>query len=293
MMSPIQHHLNTDAPLLTREQEQRLSRDVQAGLAAQALLDSGDRLSARQRREANRIAQSGNVARHRFVESNIRLVHYIANNYLNRGLDMDDLMQEGTIGLMHAIRKFDPSLGYRFSTYAVPWIKQSITRAVGNTTRNIRLPENQLVNLARLASANHTFVEETGRVPAVSELVEATGLSAQQILALRPHLGGTISLYTPLGDECGADLIDLFESEEPAPDKVVEENEQVQAVRLLLDLLSEKERLVVSKRFGLIGEPATLATVAKEMKVSRERIRQIEARALAKMRHPAMAKQLR
>lgn len=248
-------------PLLTAEQEKDLSRQMHLG------------------------GEVGKQAREQFVEANQRLVWSIAMRYQGHGLELMDLVQEGNIGLIHAVDKFDPGRGNKFSTLAVWWIKQAISRAIEDTGREIRIPAHRYVDLGRMKKAEARLFAERGRPPTDDEVAEATGLSVRQLVALRA-VPQTISLSLAAGDDDDLELGDtLADPAEQLEEEVVETISSEEIRSLLEQTLSPRELLVVCKRFGFHGDERKLAQVGRELGISRERIRQIEARALIKLRH--------
>lgn len=284
----MEHHL-LDHPLLSRDDEQILAQAIRIGEAAASTLATYAGLSGEERSELERCVSEGLAARERFIASNIKLVRFITRRYLGRGLDAEDLAQEGVLGMMHALTKFDPDRGFKFSTYATPWIHQALRRAIDTQGRMIRLPENQAAALAKVAWAREILAEGLGHPASDAELSQATGLSRERISVLRPHLRGVISLHLPVGEDAG-ELGDLIESVDLDPADVVIGRARSNAVAAALLLLTEIEQTVLSQRYGLNADqkPQSLAATARQLGLSRERVRQIEKRALAKMRHPAL-----
>jgi RNA polymerase primary sigma factor len=233
-----------------------------------------------------RSAQGGDLrARQRIVESNLRLVIWVAKRYRGQGLPLLDLVQEGALGLIRAVEKFDPDRGFRFSTYAAWWVRQAIVRALADKSRLIRLPVNLVELLDRVGSAERRLLGVHGREPTVQELAELTGIGAERLLALRGWAQAPVSLDQPVGDDGSSVLGELIPDEDtPSPLAIVIAAGYADRVRRLLCTLSERERCVIELRYGLAGEePCSATEVARRLSVSRERIRQIESRALERL----------
>ena len=283
-------------PLLTARDEKRLAETIAAGVAATERLASpkAKRLVPATIARLNEEVAAGERARTHFIEANLRLVMSIARRYAGRGLDHEDLVQEGTLGMMHAITKFDHTRGFKFSTYATPWIHQSIGRALQNQARAIRLPSAQVDNLNALIKAQKTLLEDLHRVPTSTELAEKTGLTVENIRVLEPHISGVISLHLPKsrdGEDAREIGDDLADPNAVDPAEEAGEESLSSKIATLMAALSNQERIVLSHRFGFEGdgEPKSLQQVADLLDVSRERVRQVERKALSKMRHPSLA----
>jgi RNA polymerase sigma factor (sigma-70 family) len=274
--------------LLTAEDEVHLARAMERGRKAKSLLATGDYDPA-DRAKLMRAASAGEEAKMTFIRSNLRLVISIAKRYTGRGLDLLDLIQEGNLGLIRAVEKFDWRKGFKFSTYATWWIRQAITRGLGNSGRTIRLPVHMVDVVRTVHDTKQILHDQFHRAPTLEEISEASGLAPDRVMAALEAPAETVSLDRPVGDEGDASLQDFVEDS-----GAVDPEDRAAALwrreRLIqaLKYLDHNEQQVLWLRFGLDGdEPWTLADVGKVINSTRERVRQIEARGLAKLRHPS------
>jgi RNA polymerase sigma factor (sigma-70 family) len=274
--------------LLSAEDEVHLARAMERGRKAKSLLASGDYDPA-DRAKLMRAAAAGDEAKMTFIRSNLRLVISIAKRYTGRGLDLLDLIQEGNLGLIRAVAKFDWRKGFKFSTYATWWIRQAITRGLGNNGRTIRLPVHMVDVVRTVHDTKQILHDQFHRAPTLEEISDASGLEPDRVMAALEAPAETVSLDRPVGDEGDASLQDFVE--DPG---AVDPEDRAAALwrreRLIqaLEYLDHDEQQVLWLRFGLDGdEPWTLADVGKVINSTRERVRQIEARGLAKLRHPS------
>jgi RNA polymerase sigma factor (sigma-70 family) len=277
-------------PLLTKDDEVQLAKMIERGQLASVQLEAAGRgLSTAARRELRRAVRDGAAAQHAFVRSNLRLVVSIAKRYQASGLPLLDLVQEGNLGLMHAVEKFDWRKGFKFSTYATWWIRQAITRGIANTGRTIRLPVHAGDTLTRLQRARSRLELTLGRPPTQAELSTELEIPEDKVLEALRFALEPLSLSEPLRDDGDAELGDVVEDRSAASpfEEAATALLPDQIARLLLPL-DDRERQILRLRFGLDrGEPRTLEEVGEFFNLTRERIRQIEARAMSKLRHPS------
>jgi RNA polymerase primary sigma factor len=279
-------------PLLTAQQEVELSMQMEARDRAQARLDSDEELTDDDRALLLRQVKLGDRAQQRIIEANLRLVVSIAKKYVGRGMSLLDLVQEGNLGLLRAVEKFEYRKGFKFSTYATWWIRQGVTRALADQSRTIRVPVHMAETINSLVRTQRALIQDLGREPTVAEIAAELEMSPEKVSELQRIAQDPVSLETPLGEEEDSTLGDFVED----TDAVVPVD--AASFRLLQDymahameILSDRERTVLAMRYGLDGDPpATLETVGSHFGITRERVRQIETKALAKLRHPQRAK---
>jgi RNA polymerase primary sigma factor len=281
--------------LLNAEQEVELAKRIEAGLFAEEKLNSGERLSAKVRRELEWIAEDGRRAKNHLLEANLRLVVSLAKRYTGRGMLFLDLIQEGNLGLIRAVEKFDYTKGYKFSTYATWWIRQAITRAMADQARTIRIPVHMVEVINKLARVQRQMLQDLGREPTPEELARELDMTPEKVVEVQKYGREPISLHTPLGEDGDSEFGDLIEdSEAVVPADAVSFTLLQEQLHAVLDTLSEREAGVVSMRFGLTdGQPKTLDEIGKVYGVTRERIRQIESKTMSKLRHPSRSQVLR
>ena len=281
-------------PLLTAADEQRLGASIAEGREAAEQLAGGAELTRARRRALKTAVTAGEDAREQFISSNLRLVVSIAKRYQGSGLPLLDLIQEGNLGLMRAVEKFEPARGFKFSTYATWWIRQAVSRAIADKGRTIRVPAHVGDAISAINRVTGELSRVLGREPTTEEIVLATGLEPQRIIELRAAVHDVVSLSAPLADGEG-ELADLVPDEEvEAAFAATSARLEQEALAAVLSGLSDRERMVLELRFGLTGgTPRTLEDVGREFSLTRERIRQIEAKALTKLRHPCAPPALR
>jgi RNA polymerase primary sigma factor len=283
-------------PLLTAAQEVNLAQRIEAGLAAAVqIAEANGSLSSMDERSLHAGVADGLRAKRQLIEANLRLVVSIAKRYVGRGMLLLDLIQEGNLGLMRAVEKFDYTKGFKFSTYATWWIRQAITRAIADQARTIRIPVHMVETINKVTRVQRQMVQEKGREPTVEELGEKLGMVPERVREIQRISQEPVSLEAPVGDEDDSLLGDFVEDPGAiAPADAAARALLTEAVEEALEQLSERERRVVRLRFGLDdGQLHTLEEVGKEFGVTRERIRQIESKTLAKLRHPTRSQRLR
>ncbi|MFH9981701.1 RNA polymerase sigma factor [Streptomyces sp. NPDC017179] len=282
-------------PLLNAEQEVELAKRIEAGLFAEDKLANSDKLAPKLRRELEIIAEDGRRAKNHLLEANLRLVVSLAKRYTGRGMLFLDLIQEGNLGLIRAVEKFDYTKGYKFSTYATWWIRQAITRAMADQARTIRIPVHMVEVINKLARVQRQMLQDLGREPTPEELAKELDMTPEKVIEVQKYGREPISLHTPLGEDGDSEFGDLIEdSEAVVPADAVSFTLLQEQLHSVLDTLSEREAGVVSMRFGLTdGQPKTLDEIGKVYGVTRERIRQIESKTMSKLRHPSRSQVLR
>jgi RNA polymerase primary sigma factor len=282
-------------PLLNAEQEVELAKRIEAGLFAEEKLAEGGGLTADQRIDLEWIAEDGRRAKNHLLEANLRLVVSLAKRYTGRGMLFLDLIQEGNLGLIRAVEKFDYTKGYKFSTYATWWIRQAITRAMADQARTIRIPVHMVEVINKLARVQRQMLQDLGREPTPEELAVELDMTPEKVVEVQKYGREPISLHTPLGEDGDSEFGDLIEdSEAIQPGEAVSFTLLQEQLHSVLDTLSEREAGVVSMRFGLTdGQPKTLDEIGKVYGVTRERIRQIESKTMSKLRHPSRSQVLR
>ncbi|HHE48074.1 MAG TPA: sigma-70 family RNA polymerase sigma factor [Candidatus Acetothermia bacterium] len=282
-------------PLLTKEEEVELAQKMEKGKEAAEELKRGRNLSLKRRRELERLVEEGEQARERLTVSNLRLVVSIAKRYMHRGLSLLDLIQEGNMGLMRAVEKFDWRKGYKFSTYATWWIRQAITRAIADQSRTIRVPVHTIEALQELYRLRREYVQAHGTPPSYDELAELLGTSVERVKKIEQAAAYTSSLERPLSDEEDETLGDFLPDESaPSPAREAIRARLREELRKALEGLEPREREILELRYGLVdGHPRTLKEVANQFEITRERVRQIEIKALEKLKHPSRQQNLR
>ncbi len=282
-------------PLLTAIEEVELSKKVEAGLFAAEKLGTEKRVSVTLRRELEQIVQEGQFAKDKLVEANLRLVVSIAKRYVGRGMLFLDVIQEGNLGLIRAVEKFDYTKGYKFSTYATWWIRQAITRAIADQARTIRIPVHMVETINKVVRVQRQLLQDLGREPTMEEIGKEVDLPPDKVEEVLKIAQDPVSLETPIGEEGDSHLGDFIEDSDAVVPvdaaSFIMMQEQLESV---LHSLTDREKKVVQLRFGLTdGHPRTLEEVGREFGVTRERIRQIESKTLSKLRHPSRSQKLR
>jgi RNA polymerase primary sigma factor len=283
-------------PLLTGEQEVSLAKRIEAGVHATERLDDPDsRLSDEACASLQAVAVDGEIAKKQLTEANLRLVVSIAKRYVGRGMALLDLVQEGNLGLIRAVEKFDYTKGFKFSTYATWWIRQAITRAIADQARTIRIPVHMVETMNKVLRVQRQMLQELGREPTVEEVAAKVELTPDRVRDIQRISLEPVSLETPVGEEDDSSLGDFVEDPSAiAPATAAARALLTEAIEEALEELNDRERAVVRLRFGLDdGQVRTLEEVGKEFGVTRERIRQIESKTLAKLRHPTRSQRLR
>jgi len=286
----------TRVPLLTNEEEIRLARAIERSRAAEARVKlRGDRLSARERRQYEKIIEEGRQAREHLIKANTRLVVSIAKKYMGRGVPFLDLIQEGNLGLMKSVEKFNYKLGFRFSTYATWWIRQTITRAIADQSRTIRVPVHVNDRIRRLYKATRELEQALGRQPTPAEVAQELGMDSDQVEWMLKVSWRPLSLEQPIGEEEDNEFGAFVEDENtPSPAQTVYEELLKTKIEEVLSTLTPREQRILRLRFGLVnGKCYTLEEVGQKFGLTRERIRQIEARALRRLRHPRRSRHLK
>ena len=281
-------------PLLTREEEVQLAQKVEAGTAALEELNQGV-ADPQRKAELERILQEGEAARERLAVSNLRLVVSIAKRYMHRGLSFLDLIQEGNIGLMRAVEKFDWRKGYKFSTYATWWIRQAITRAIGDQARTIRVPVHTMEAVQELSRLRREYIRERGASPTYEQLADLLGTSVERVKKIEQAAAFTTSLERPLSDEDDETLGDFIADDTAqSPAREALRARLRDELREALAELDPREREILELRYGLLdSHPRTLKEVASQFEITRERVRQLELKALEKLKYPARHRSLR
>lgn len=281
--------------LLTAGEEVELAKRIEAGLFSEEKLAKGGRISEKMREELEWIVIDGRRAKNHLLEANLRLVVSLAKRYTGRGMLFLDLIQEGNLGLIRAVEKFDYTKGFKFSTYATWWIRQAITRAMADQARTIRIPVHMVEVINKLARVQRQMLQDLGREPTPEELAIELDMTPEKVVEVQKYGREPISLHTPLGEDGDSEFGDLIEdSEAIVPADAVSFTLLQEQLHAVLDTLSERESGVVSMRFGLTdGQPKTLDEIGKVYGVTRERIRQIESKTMSKLRHPSRSQVLR
>lgn len=281
--------------LLNAELEVELATRIEAGLFAEEKVATEKKLDKKLKRELEWIAEDGKRAKNHLLEANLRLVVSLAKRYTGRGMLFLDLIQEGNLGLIRAVEKFDYTKGYKFSTYATWWIRQAITRAMADQARTIRIPVHMVEVINKLARVQRQMLQDLGREPTPEELAKELDMTPEKVVEVQKYGREPISLHTPLGEEGDSEFGDLIEdSEAVVPADAVSFTLLQEQLHAVLDTLSDRESGVVAMRFGLTdGQPKTLDEIGKVYGVTRERIRQIESKTMSKLRHPSRSQVLR
>lgn len=282
-------------PLLTAKEEVHYAKLIEAGEAASEKLRKAKAIKPAEKRKLRRQENEGIEGKKNLVEANLRLVVSIAKRYVGRGMLFLDLIQEGNLGLIRAVEKFDYRKGYKFSTYATWWIRQAITRAIADQARTIRIPVHMVETINKLVRVQRQLLQEYGREPTPEEVAEAMEITPEKVREILKVSREPVSLETPIGEEEDSQLGDFIEDREAiVPANAASFALLQDQLREVLDTLSERERKVIELRFGLKnGHPRTLEEVGKQFGVTRERIRQIESKTLSKLRHPSRSHRLR
>ena len=281
--------------LLNAELEVELATRIEAGLFAEFKITTEKKMEKKLKRELDWIVEDGKRAKNHLLEANLRLVVSLAKRYTGRGMLFLDLIQEGNLGLIRAVEKFDYTKGYKFSTYATWWIRQAITRAMADQARTIRIPVHMVEVINKLARVQRQMLQDLGREPTPEELAKELDMTPEKVVEVQKYGREPISLHTPLGEEGDSEFGDLIEdSEAVVPADAVSFTLLQEQLHSVLDTLSEREAGVVAMRFGLTdGQPKTLDEIGKVYGVTRERIRQIESKTMSKLRHPSRSQVLR
>jgi len=281
--------------LLTAEQEVELAKRIEAGVFAQHMLDTTDDLPAVERADLRALVRDGRTAKNHLLEANLRLVVSLAKRYTGRGMPLLDLIQEGNLGLIRAVEKFDYAKGFKFSTYATWWIRQAITRGMADQSRTIRLPVHLVEQVNKLARLKRELHQQLGRDATHEELADGTGIPVEKIADLLDHSRDPVSLDMPVGSDEEAPLGDFIEDADASDaESAVISGLLQDDMRRVLSTLDQREQLVIRMRYGLEdGQPRTLDQIGRHFSLSRERVRQIEREVMSKLRQGERAERLR